>query len=92
MFLLILQIISSVTLTSKLSVEGPLRLKEEYVEGVLSSPTVQEGSVPVQVKNAYEQFLNAIQRLPEAVKETISNGVKVSLGRSRSQVLIYIRT
>lgn len=82
-------IISSVTLTSKLSVEGPLRLKEEYVEGILSSPTVQEGSVPVQVQNAYEQFLNAIQRLPEAVKETISNGVKVSLaGTFERQLLI----
>lgn len=82
-------ILSSVTLTSKLSVEGPLRLKEEYVEGFLSSPTVQEGSIPVQAQNAYEQFSNAIQRLPEAVKETISNGVKVSLaGTFERQLLI----
>ncbi|MCO5595524.1 hypothetical protein L7F22_049569 [Adiantum nelumboides] len=82
-------ILSSVTLTSKLSVEGPLRLKEEYAEGLLSSPTVQEGSIPVQVKDAYGQILNAAQRLPGVVKETISNGVKVPLaGTFERQLLI----
>ncbi|KAI5078853.1 hypothetical protein GOP47_0006524 [Adiantum capillus-veneris] len=82
-------VLSSVTLTSKLSVEGPLRLKEEYVEGLLSSPALQEGSVPVQVKDAYGQFLNAIQRLPDAIKDTLMNGVKVPLaGTFERQLLI----
>lgn len=81
-------IASSVTLTSKLTVEGPLRLKEEYVEGLLSSPTIQEGAVPAQVQNAYEQLLNAIQRLPDAVKETLSNGVKIPLARTFERQLL----
>lgn len=81
-------IASSVTLTSKLTVEGPLRLKEEYVEGLLSSPTIQEGAVPTQVQNAYEQLLNAIQRLPDVVKETFSNGVKIPLARTFERQLL----
>lgn len=82
-------ITSSVTLTSKLTTEGPLRLKEEYVEGELSTPIVQEGTIPMQVQNAYDQFLNAIQRLPDSLKDTLSNGVKISLaGTFERQILI----
>lgn len=80
---------SSVTLTSKLAVEGPLRLKEEYVEGILSTPTIQEGSVPTLVQNAYEQVLGAIQRLPDSLKGILSNGVKIPLtGAFERQLLI----
>lgn len=82
-------ITSSVTLTSKLTTEGPLRLKEEYVEGELSTPIIQEGTIPMQVQNAYDQFLNAIQRLPDTLKNTLSNGVKISLaGTFERQILI----
>lgn len=41
-----MQIESKFILSTKLSVEGPLRMKEEYVEGVLESPTVNEKTVP----------------------------------------------
>ncbi|KAH7427062.1 hypothetical protein KP509_10G028700 [Ceratopteris richardii] len=80
---------SSVTLTSKLGVEGPTRLKEEYLEGLLSSPSIQETSIPVQVQDAYAQVLNAIERLPDTVKSTVSNGIKLPLsGTFQRQLLI----
>mgnify|MGYP007067630533 CR=1 FL=1 len=74
------QITSNVVLTSKLTVEGPLRLKEEYVEGLLSSPTIQEAAVPPQVQSAYGQIASALQQLPTNVMDTLSNGVKIPLG------------
>ncbi|CAJ2673063.1 unnamed protein product [Trifolium pratense] len=70
---------SSIILSTKLSVEGPLRLKEEYVEGILVSPTVLEDRVPDQLKGALGQAVNALQQLPAPLRDAIANGLKVPL-------------
>lgn len=78
---------SSFVLSTKLTAEGPTRLKEEYVEGILSSPNVSE--VPSQLKSFYDQLVAAAERLPAAVKDVVSNGIKVPLtGSYERQLLI----
>jgi len=77
------------TLSTKLTAEGPTRLKEEYVEGFLSSPNVKDGSVPSQFKGVYDQLVATVERLPSAVKEVVTNGIKVPLtGSFERQLLI----
>ncbi|KAL2326917.1 hypothetical protein Fmac_020344 [Flemingia macrophylla] len=71
-----------VILSTKLSVEGPLRMKEEYVEGVLVSPTIIEESVPEQLKGALGQATNALQQLPAPIRDPVASGLKVPLSGS----------
>ncbi|XP_058771320.1 probable plastid-lipid-associated protein 13, chloroplastic [Vicia villosa] len=73
---------SSIILSTKLSVEGPLRMKEEYVEGTLVSPTVLEDRVPEQLKGALGQAVNVLQQLPAPLRDALSNGLKVPLSGS----------
>ncbi|BFI24897.1 hypothetical protein MPTK2_1g15970 [Marchantia polymorpha subsp. ruderalis] len=76
------------TLTSKLEVEGPLRLKEEYVEGLISTPTVPEGTIPSQLKGVMEQFTAAVAQLPDNMKDIVSSGVKLPLNNTFSRELL----
>ncbi|KAJ7547281.1 hypothetical protein O6H91_08G078200 [Diphasiastrum complanatum] len=79
----------SFSLTSKLTVEGPLRLKEEYVEGLLTTPSVPENTVPSQLKDFYDQAISSIQRLPDTLREALSGGLKVPLtGMFQRQLII----
>ncbi|XP_068652565.1 probable plastid-lipid-associated protein 9, chloroplastic [Aristolochia californica] len=71
---------SKVTLTSKISVEGPLRMKEEYVEGIIDTPSVSEEAIPEQLKGAFGQTVGTLQQLPAPIKEAVANGVKIPLG------------
>ncbi|KAJ1423269.1 Plastid lipid-associated protein/fibrillin conserved domain [Sesbania bispinosa] len=73
---------SKVILSTKLSVEGPLRMKEEYVEGVLVSPTIIEDRVPEQLKGALGQAVNALQQLPVPIRDAVASGLKVPLSGS----------
>ncbi|KAH7512390.1 hypothetical protein FEM48_Zijuj12G0085900 [Ziziphus jujuba var. spinosa] len=73
---------NKVTLSSKLSVEGPLRLKEEYVEGILETPKVIEERVPEQLKGALGQAVNTIQQLPVPLREALAGGLKIPLNGS----------
>ncbi|KAF7818954.1 putative plastid-lipid-associated protein 13, chloroplastic isoform X1 [Senna tora] len=73
---------SKIVLSTKLSVEGPLRLKEEYVEGVLETPTVIEDSVPDQLKGALGQATNALQQVPVPIRDAVNSGLKVPLSGS----------
>ncbi|KAJ0229673.1 plastid-lipid-associated protein 9 [Hirschfeldia incana] len=73
---------NKVILTSKLTVEGPLRMKEEYLEGMLESPTVIEEAVPEQLRGLLGQATTTLQQLPEPVKDTLSNGLRIPLGGS----------
>ncbi|KAK7278823.1 hypothetical protein RJT34_23861 [Clitoria ternatea] len=73
---------SKVSLSTKLSVEGPLRMKEEYVEGVLVSPTIIEDRVPEQLKGALGQAANALQQLPATIRDPVASGLKVPLSGS----------
>ncbi|OIW06263.1 hypothetical protein TanjilG_19942 [Lupinus angustifolius] len=74
---------SKFILQTKLSVEGPLRMKEESVEGVLVSPTVIEDRVPEQLKGALGQAANALQQLPAPIRDAVATGLKVPLSKLR---------
>ncbi|CAA0842801.1 Probable plastid-lipid-associated protein 13-chloroplastic [Striga hermonthica] len=71
---------SKFIVSSKLSVEGPLRMKEEYIEGLLESPKVDEESVPQQLKGALSQAATTVQQLPVPIKDILVGGMKVPLG------------
>ncbi|KAK9129017.1 hypothetical protein Syun_017814 [Stephania yunnanensis] len=66
-------------LSAKLSVEGPLRMKEEYVEGLFEAPTVSEAAVPDQLKGPYLQAVNTVQQLPVPIRDVIANGLRIPL-------------
>ncbi|KAK6945380.1 Plastid lipid-associated protein/fibrillin conserved domain [Dillenia turbinata] len=69
-------------LTTRLSVEGPLRVKQEYVEGVLESPMVIEDSVPAQLRGALGQATNALQQLPVPIRDAVAGGLRVPLNNT----------
>lgn len=66
-------------ISTKLTVEGPLRIKEEYTEGVLETPTVDEGTIPEQLKGVFGQTVNTLQQLPAPIKDVVSSGLKIPL-------------
>ena len=76
-----MQIESKFVLTTKLSVEGPLRMKEEYAEGILESPTVIEETVPEQLKGALGQAVNAMQQMPVPIRDAIASGLTIPLSK-----------
>ncbi|CAA7060647.1 unnamed protein product [Microthlaspi erraticum] len=71
---------NKVIVSSKLTVEGPLRMKEEYLEGMLESPTVIEEAVPEQLRGVLAQATTTLQQLPAPVKDTFANGLRIPLG------------
>lgn len=73
------QIESKFILSTKLTVEGPLRMKEEYIEGMLESPMVDEANIPEQLKGAFGQAVSTVQQLPAPIKDTVARGLKVPL-------------
>ncbi|GAV88641.1 PAP_fibrillin domain-containing protein [Cephalotus follicularis] len=70
---------SKFILSTKLSVEGPLRMKEEYIEGILESPTVIEETIPEQLKGALSQAVNTMQQLPVSIRDVMASGLRVPL-------------
>lgn len=70
---------SKFILSTKLSVEGPLRMKEEYFEGVLETPSVNEASIPEQLKGAFGQVVSTAQRLPVPIRDVMASGLKIPL-------------
>jgi hypothetical protein len=58
-------------LSKKLIAEGPTQLKEEYVEGSLSTPNVSD--VPSQLKGFYDQLVAIVERLPVAMKDVVTS-------------------
>lgn len=70
---------SKVILSTKLTVEGPQRMKEEYIEGLLESPSIVEEAVPEQLKGALGQAADAVQQLPAPIKDVVSSGIRVPL-------------
>lgn len=74
-----MQIENRFILSSKLTVEGPLRMKEEYTEGVLETPTVDEVSIPQQLKGVLGQAVNTMQQLPSPIKDAVSGGLTIPL-------------
>ena len=74
-----MQIESKFILSTRLSVEGPLRMKEEYVEGIIESPTVIEETVPEQLKGALGQAVNTMQQMPVPIRDAISSGLTIPI-------------
>ncbi|XWS43239.1 hypothetical protein CRYUN_Cryun16bG0085600 [Craigia yunnanensis] len=70
---------SNFILSTMVSVEGPQRMKEEYVEGILESPTVVEETIPQQLKGAYSQALTTVQQLPVPIRDAVASGLRVPL-------------
>ncbi|CAN0879089.1 Probable plastid-lipid-associated protein 13, chloroplastic [Linum grandiflorum] len=70
---------STFTLSSQLIVEGPLRIKEEFIEGVLETPKLIEETVPEQLKGALGQAISTLQQLPAPMKNVIAGGLRVPL-------------
>jgi hypothetical protein len=54
-------------------------MKEEYVEGILETPTVIEETVPEQLKGAFGQALSTAQQIPVSIRDAFSSGLKIPL-------------
>lgn len=79
---------SKFLLTTKLSLEGPLRMKEEYVEGVFEAPTVSEQAIPEQLKGALGQATGSLQQLPASIKDVVASGLKIPLSGTFQRLFI----
>lgn len=78
---LCMQIQNRFVLTTQLSVEGPIRMKEEYVEGFLETPKISEETLPEQLKGLIGQTAGALQQLPASIRDAVSEGVKLPLSK-----------
>ncbi|KAL1533990.1 putative plastid-lipid-associated protein 13, chloroplastic [Salvia divinorum] len=74
--------------STRLSVEGPLRMKEEYVEGMFGSPKVNEETMPEQLRGALVQATNTLQQLPAPIRDAVANGFKIPLGGTFSRMFM----
>ncbi|RZC77444.1 hypothetical protein C5167_001602 [Papaver somniferum] len=83
------QVENKFVLLTKMSVEGPLRMKEEYVEGVLEMPTVSEEAIPDQIKGSLGQAVTTMQQLSVPIKDVLANGLKVPLSKHFDFRLMY---
>ncbi|XP_015071047.1 probable plastid-lipid-associated protein 13, chloroplastic [Solanum pennellii] len=75
-------------ISTKYSVEGPLRMKEEYVEGEFESPKVDEEAVPEQLRGAFGQAFNTLQQLPVPIRDAVSSGMKVPLSGTFQRLIL----
>ncbi|KAL8459827.1 hypothetical protein ACS0TY_030901 [Phlomoides rotata] len=70
-------------LSSRLSVEGPLRMKQEFIEGLLESPKVNEESVPQQLRGGFDLASTTLQQqLSVPIRDAVAAGLKLPLGGS----------
>lgn len=79
---------SNAILSTKLSVEGPLRMKEEYVEGILKSPKINEETIPEQLRGAFGQATSTLEQLPDPIRDAMATGFKVPLGGSFNRLFM----
>ncbi|THG09205.1 hypothetical protein TEA_022835 [Camellia sinensis var. sinensis] len=83
-----LTIESKFVLSTQFSVEGPLRMKEEYMEGVLELPTVDEETIPEQLRGAFGQAVSTVQQLPVSIRDVMASGLKVPLSGTFQRLFI----
>lgn len=76
-----MQVQSKFLLTTQLSVEGPIRMKEEYVEGLIEIPRIREETLPDQLKGFFGQTAGALQQLPAPIRDAVSEGIKLPLSK-----------
>lgn len=70
---------SKFLLTTQLSVEGPIRMKEESVEGLIEIPKISEETLPEQLKGLLGQTAGALQQLPSPIRDAVAEGLKLPL-------------
>ncbi|EPS58504.1 hypothetical protein M569_16310 [Genlisea aurea] len=75
---------SSIKVSTKLTVEGPARMKEEYIEGIIEVPKFDEESVPSELRGAFNALL--VQPITNAV--SASGGLKLPLGGTFQRLII----
>lgn len=80
---------SKFLLTTKLSAEGPTRMKEEYVEGHFETPTISEEAIPAQLRGAFGQATDTLQQLPAPIKDTFANGLTVPLSGTFQRLFMF---
>lgn len=54
-------------------------MKEEYAEGIVESPTIDESTIPEQLRGAFGQAATTMQQLPVPIRDVVTNGLKVPL-------------
>lgn len=80
---------TTIFLSTKLSIEGSFRLKEEYIEGVFETPSVSDASIPEQLKGALQQTAVTLEQLSVPIQDVLANGVKIPLdGRYKRLLMI----
>ncbi|KAF3327621.1 putative plastid-lipid-associated protein 13 [Carex littledalei] len=79
---------SKVTLTTKLTVEGPMRMREEYSDALLETPSLNAESLPGQLKPAFSQAAGALQQLPAPLRDTFSNGLRLPFNGSLQRLFM----
>ncbi|XP_010548741.1 PREDICTED: probable plastid-lipid-associated protein 13, chloroplastic isoform X2 [Tarenaya hassleriana] len=73
---------SNIILTSRLSVEGPVRMKEEYAEGMVQPPKLIQEALPEQLRGLLGQATATPQQLPAHARDTLATGLRIPLGGS----------
>lgn len=58
-----------------------MRMREEYSEALLETPSLSSESLPDQLKPALGQAAGALQQLPAPVRDTFSNGLRLPLSK-----------
>ncbi|PIN03628.1 hypothetical protein CDL12_23864 [Handroanthus impetiginosus] len=79
---------SSFIISTRLTVEGPLRMKEVYVEAIFESPKVNEESIPQQLRSAFGQAASTMHQVPVPVPDDVAGGLKVPLGGMFERLLM----
>uniref|UniRef100_M1CPJ6 Isoform 2 of Probable plastid-lipid-associated protein 13, chloroplastic n=1 Tax=Solanum tuberosum TaxID=4113 RepID=M1CPJ6_SOLTU len=69
-------------LSSKFSVDGPLRMKEEYSEGIFETLKVDEDIVSEQLKCALDHVVKTFQQLLVPLRDIVSRCLKIPLVKS----------
>ncbi|CAA0812695.1 Probable plastid-lipid-associated protein 13-chloroplastic [Striga hermonthica] len=67
------------TLSTRLYIEGPLRMKEEYTQGTFGTPKLNQESIPEQLKSAFGWAASSLQQLPVPITDVVASGLKVPL-------------
>lgn len=62
-------------------------MKEDYVEGIVESPKVNEEGMPEQLRGAFLQATNTLQQRPFHIRDAMANGVQVPLGKHFERIV-----
>lgn len=58
-----------------------MRMREEYSDALLETPSLNAESLPDQLKPALNQAAGALQQLPAQLRDTFSNGLRLPFSK-----------